>query len=217
MNINEAKKYIFAIARKNQIGNIPIDQLNLYFRRAQLEIVSALRDQYEFTSVISDNLAPLVTPKELYNSSGKFIKPGDYYHWIDLYANAYTNSAECGVDPTKEWVPVELISQNKKSYRRSSLIVKADKLHPIASNYGAYFEVVPAPSKVQLTYIRQPKNPVWAYTDTPQQPVYNPTLSQDFELPESTHQDICFKVLNYMGIATRDADLYQVTNERPNN
>jgi len=217
MNINEAKDYIFAIARKNQIGNIPIQQLNLYFRRAQLEIVSSLRDQYELTSIVSDNLAPLVTPVELYNSSDKFIKPDDYYHWVDIYSNLYTNSESCGVDPTKEWVPVELIPQNKKSYRRSSLIVSADNRHPIAINYGSYFEVVPTPVKVQLTYIRQPKNPVWAYVDTPQRPVYNPLLSQDFELPESTHQEICFKVLNYMGIATRDADLYQVTNEQPSN
>jgi len=211
MNINEAKDYIFAIARKNQIGNIPITQLNIYFERAQLDIVTELRDVFEATSILSDNLSTLVQPVEVYNSGDKFNKPEDYLHWVDIFSHAFTNAKDCGVAPDKEWVPIELIPHNKLAYRNRSTIVPADRLFPVAVNYDKYFLVLPVPSKIQLTYIRLPKKPVWGYTDTPQRPIYDPLTSQDFELPTIMHKDICFRVLSYMGIATRDADLYQTT------
>lgn len=210
MNINQAKDYIFAIARKNQIGNIPINQLNLYFERAQLDIVSDLRKGYQFNSIIADNLSPLVQTVEIYNSGDRFLKPLDHMYWVDIYSNAYTNSDQCGGTPEKQWVPIELIPQNKLAYRIKSTIVKAATLYPVAVDYDKYYLVMPIPDKIQLTYIRTPKPPAWNYTDGPR-PIYNPVGSQDFELPDITHQDICFKVLSFMGIATRDADLYQTT------
>jgi hypothetical protein len=219
MNIDEAKDFIFAIARKNQIGNIPITQLNGYFERAQLDIVSELRTAFQQTSIISDNLSPLITPVEIYNQGDVFNKPSDYLYWVDLYSFAFTNNKDCGVLPDKQWVPIELIPQNKLAYRNRSTIVPADTMYPVAVDYDKYYLVLPAPSKVQLTYIRVPKKPKWGYIDTPQRPVYDPTTSQDFELPEITHKEICFRVLSFMGIATRDADLYQTTtvNDRPGN
>lgn len=217
MDINQAKDYIFAIARKNQIGNIPINQLNLYFERAQLEIVSALRNAYQINSITGDNLSPLVQTAEIYNSGDRFLKPSDHMYWVDIYANAYTNSKQCGVSPDKEWVPIELIPQNKLAYRQRSTIVKAATMYPVAVDYDTYYLVMPVPDKIQLTYIRTPKPPKWNYIDTGLRPVYTSIGSQDFELPDITHQDICYKVLSYMGIATRDADLYQTTNNGSNN
>lgn len=211
MNINEAKDYIFAIARKNQVGNIPIAQLNAYLERAQLDIVSELRNSFQQTSIISDNLSTLVQTVELYNSGDKFNKPTDHLYWVDIYSFAFTNSKDCGVAPDKEWVPIELIPQNKLAYRNRSTIVPAETLYPIAVDYDKYYLVLPAPTKVLLTYIRIPKKPKWGYIDTPQRPIYDPSTSQDFELPDITHKDICFRVLSYMGIAIRDADLYQTT------
>lgn len=211
MNINEAKDYIFAIARKNQIGNIPITQLNLYFERAQLDMVATLRGSYHETSILSDNLSPLVDPIEIYNQGDIFNKPPDYLYWVDIYSFAFANANSCDIAPTKQWVPVELIPLNKLAYRNRSTIVPADTIYPVTVDYDKYFLVLPVPSKIQLTYIRAPKKPRWGYTDTPLSAVYNPLTSQDFELPEVTHKDICFKVLSYMGIATRDAQLYQTT------
>lgn len=214
MNINEAKDYIFAIARKNQIGNIPIAQLNLYFERAQLDVIADLRQDYQKSSIVTDSLTQIVATKELYNQGDKFFFPDDYYDWIDLFSFAYTNANACGVSPTQEWVPIELIPVSKLSYRGKSTIVKAETLFPVAVEYDAYYYVLPPPPKVQLTYLRVPASPKWAYTLVNNFPIYDPINSQDFELFESTHNQICFKVLNYMGIATRDADLYQTTSEK---
>jgi hypothetical protein len=209
MNIDEAKNFVMAIARKNQLGNFPIHQLNLYFQRAQLSVIDELRERYEFTSLISDYLSKLIETKEVFNQQDRFYKPLDYMYWVDFYSFNFTNHS-CG-NVQKEWTPIELIPQHKLSYRASSTIVKADTEYPVGVNYGAYYIVLPAPQKITLTYVRLPIQPIWGYNVVDDRLVYDPSISQDFELPESVHTDICYKVLSYMGISTRDADLYGAT------
>ncbi len=107
MTIDEAKKYIEAQARKNQVGNIPIGQMNIYFKRAQLEIVNDLFgniEQYqperpvplksfEVTSIISDDLAPLIQSLDITQLvSGKATRPTDYLYFINLEADYYKAS-----------------------------------------------------------------------------------------------------------------------------
>lgn len=207
MNIDEAKNYVLAIARKNQIGVIPTSQLNVYFQRAQVELVSELRSAYEWTSLISDQLAPLVSSVELFNRDGKFYKPENYMYWVSIYGFNYTN-VSCG-DVTKDWVEVKLITQDKLGYVNTSSIVKPSAEYPVAINFGNYYSIYPSPSKITLTYVRTPKSPVWGYDIVADRPVYNELKSTQLELPDSLHLSICSKVLGYMGISTRDAELVQ--------
>lgn len=210
MDINQARNHVLNIARKNQLGSFKPSELDLYFQRAQIDIINELRANYEWTSLISDQLSKLVTQIEVFNTGEKFNKPQDYMYWVDFFAFNYTNKS-CG-DVAREWTPIELITQNKLAYRASSSIVKADTNNPVAVNFPDYFLVLPTPSKIILTYVREPRQPVWAYTTNSNQTLsYDAINSQQLELPDSLHDLICNRVLNYMGLSTRDSDLYQAT------
>lgn len=209
MNIDEARTYVLSIARKNQLGSFTPSQLDIYFQRAQMQIINNLRVNYEWNSLVSDQLSKLVVTQEVFNRGEKFFKPADYLYWVSFFAHTFTNES-CG-NVTKEWAPVELITQDKLANRMSSTIVKPTTDYPVAINYSDHYLIFPSPGKITLTYVRVPKHPKWGYTTSNDRLVYNPSTSQDLELPDSLHDEICTRVLNYMGLSTRDENLYSAT------
>jgi hypothetical protein len=231
MTINEAVIFIDAQARKNQVGNITIAQKNAYFKRAQLEIVNDLfgnieeyqmgrpvpRKAFEVTSIISDDLSPLIKATDITQmASGIATKPSDFLYFINLESDYYTNpTTPGGTDAYQSWVQVDFVTHAEKASRMNSHIDYPDKFTPIAVNYSGYFQIYPDTiQKVRLTYLRKPLDPVWGYTTTNGAPVYNYAASQDFELPETVHTKICQKVLEYIGISTRDEELISVSDKK---
>lgn len=231
MTIDEAKKYVYAKARKNQVGNIKLADLNIYFKRAQLEIVNSLwgniqeyqpgrpipRKAFEMTQTISDDLAPLITTTTVYNmTSGRADKPTDFLYYINLESDYYINPTSCIADDQfQSWVQVDLITHGQKPDRLNSQINYPDASYPIAVNYGSYFQLYPDNiARVKISYLRKPVDPIWAYTMIDSQPVYDSGNSVNFELPEGTHNSICEKVLEYFGISTRDTELYQAAESK---
>lgn len=231
MTIDEAKKYIEAQARKNQVGNVTPVQLNIYFKRAQLEVINDLFgniEQYqpgrpvplktfEMTSVISDDLSPLIQSFDATQLiSGRANKPTDYLYFINLEADYYTNPTDCDSDDAyQSFVQVDFVTHSEKSGRLNSQINYPSPLYPIAVNYGGFFQIYPdTTQKVRLTYLRKPLDPLWSYTYTNNNPVQNTGASQDFELPETVHNKICEKVLEYYGISTRDNELISIAEQK---
>jgi hypothetical protein len=212
MTIDEAKKYIEGLARQNQVGNITPTQLNIYFERAQLELVKELRAGFEATSIISDDLAPLVASTEITQLvSGVANKPSDYFYLIPpLEADYYLNATSY-----QSWKPVIFVTHGEKAIRLNSQIDYPEADTPIAVNYASHFQVFPETiQKVKMTYIRKPLTPRWGYTIINSAPVYNSGTSQNFELPESTHTKICNKVLGYYGISLRDGEIANLPNTK---
>lgn len=230
MTIDEAVKFIDAQARKNQVGNITIAQKNSYFKRAQLEIVNDLKGNiedyqpgrpvplkaFEMTSTMSDDLSPLIQSLDITQIvSGKAIRPIDYMYFIPPLQADYYENPNCGEDAYQAWVPIDFVTHGEKALRLISQIDYPDAFSPIAVNYSGFFQIYPETiQKVRLTYLRKPKDPVWGYTVVNSSPVYDPTTSQDFELPEQVHTKICEKVLEYYGISTRDVELLSATEQK---
>ena len=212
MTIDEAKRYIEGQARQNQVGNISITQLNIYFKRAQLEVVDELRAVYEETSMISDALAPLVETTTINTvSSGQITKPNDYRFIIPPVKAYYSSGAY------NSWVPAPLATSSEESYRLNSQINYPTTQEPMIVSYDTYFQIYPETiTQVKLTYVRNPADPVWGYTTVNNSPVYSSGASQNFELPDSTHMRICQKVLSYYGISLRDPELVASTNANLN-
>jgi hypothetical protein len=223
MTIDEAKKFVEGQARKNQVGNITISQLNIYFQRAQLEIVNDLvgnieeyqpgrpvpRKSFEITSTISDDLSNLVAASEFPMTAGLANKPADYMYLIPPM------EASVSVPASLSWTPVIFITHGEKAMRLNSQINYPESDNPIAVNYNGFFQVYPDDmSNGRITYIRKPVDPEWGYTTVSSSPVYNPATSQDFELPEAMHMRICQKVLEYYGISLRDGDLLNASDSK---
>ena len=94
---------------------------------------------------------------------------------------------------------------NTPAYTQSELTVS---IYPISVN---------GVGQVKSQYIRKPKDPKWTYTNlSGGEPAFNQgaTDYQDFELPVSDEPRIISKILQYVGISIREADVYQAgTNE----
>lgn len=66
--------------------------------------------------------------------------------------------------------------------------------------------------QVRSQYIRKPKDPKWTYsTLSGGEPIFDQGAAdyQDFELPASDEPTLVAKILKYIGISIREADLYQ--------
>lgn len=223
MTIDEAKRFVEGQARQNQVGNITISQLNVYFKRAQLEIVNNLvgnieeyqpgrplpKKSFEVTSVISDDLATLIAASDFPMTAGVAPKPADYMYLIPPM------EASISVPASLSWTPVIFTTHGQKAMRLNSQINYPESDNPMGVNYNTYFQVYPDNmSRGRITYIRKPVDPEWGYTTVNSAPVYNSGTSQDFELPESVHMKICQKVLEYYGVSLRDGDLLNVTENK---
>lgn len=211
MNIGQAFNYIFALARKNQIGYLNIDSFNLYARQAQLDKIEKLRLQYELTSIVSDELSPVIkTVEHALDGNGRFTKPADFIYQVNLESFIFKNPSDCTAnDGYNTWAEVKSVTQDRKNYYLNSAIVQPDNFYPIGVDFGTYFDVYPKKGgmKYRLTYISNPIAPLWNGIGTP--PMYDPNTSINWVLPEITHNEMCATILTYIGLSIRDGELYQ--------
>jgi hypothetical protein len=110
---------------------------------------------------------------------------------------------------------VEFATHGEKAMRLNSQINYPELENPMAVNYSSFFEVHPSSMlRGRITYIRKPLDPAWGYTTVNSAPVYNAGTSQNFELPEQVHTKICQKILEYIGISTRDGELLSTADKK---
>jgi hypothetical protein len=67
---------------------------------------------------------------------------------------------------------------------------------------------------VTVTYIATPVKPVYAYTLSGEDYIYDDVNSVDIEFPDVLHDDIMNRVLSNLGIAMRDGQLTQFSDQQ---
>jgi hypothetical protein len=85
--------------------------------------------------------------------------------------------------------------------------------YPICKFVGNTIYVAPK-LDVSVTYIATPIKPVYAYTQVGDDYIYDDTNSVDVELPPVLHDDLVNRVLSNMGIAMRDGQLTQFSDQQ---
>lgn len=160
---------------------------------------------YEVTQKISDDLKPFKKKVSLpVSSDGKAFLPNDYVH-VDTIIYSYSKN---GQSKTKR---VKILSNNKYYYRLESDLVSPSKAYPICSLQSDHIEFAPSNLRnVEFSYLRQPGSPKWDYTLVNNREVYNPSGSVDFEFEDIVHNEICMKILSYIGVHLREPDLIQL-------
>lgn len=221
MNINEAYQFVQFVSNKNQRGNLKPSDFNLVAGRAQLDLFMHRYGnpaQYQYGNPsprvgwqkgqkITDDLKPFLTQKTVYLSAGKFTLPSDYVH-LSSARGTYLENQDCGQLPLEETTNVDVVNDNELAYRLSSFIDRPSLKYPVMAFYDTYCQVYPkSMQSMVITYLRKPINPVWGYTIQNNNAVYNPTTSVDFEMPDETHNEICYRILSYLGVNLRDGDL----------
>lgn len=218
MNIDTAYSFIKDLANKSQRGFIPSAKFNRYAERAQIEVfmqrygnphnyragypVAAMG--YGQSQKIHDDLRPFIRPGILnLDAHGQAWYPKDYVHLSSLNYQL-TDKEE------HRKVPVKVIGDDVLAYRLSSKLVQPTLEHPICVLYENYLQFYPEQMNgVNIVYLRQPTPPKWAYTLVSNREVYDAGNSVDWEFPDEVHNELCIKVLSYIGIRLREEELIQ--------
>jgi len=206
-----------AILNKDNNGYITPEEFNLFAKQAQLEIFEQYF--YDYTNWVNKRNARLAndgyaniqkniaeTIDEFSTSSTlvydgpsqSFALPADWY---------YVNVVLYG---TKE---IEYVAQNKVMNLLSSNITAPTTAYPAYYQKGDDIKVYPTSitSNVSAMYVRYPLDPKWTYTLVGGSPIFNQSAVdyQDFELPQSSQNDLVFKILSYAGVNIREAEVVQ--------
>lgn len=178
---------------------------------------------WQMTNTISDDMRYLVKPVNItQNTNGYFAFPADYAGFSSLWYRYILNSATCGNQPFVKDSYIEPVSDDELRLRLPSSIKKPDLRYPVASwitdpnGNVPSFQVYPDKIKVvELTYLRYPATPVWAFTTLPDgQTQYDAVNSVQPEYPDTMLPNFAFRVCRYLAINIREDQLYAMVQER---
>jgi len=214
MTIDQAYKFVDYIANKKQYGYIKPDDFNLLAPQAQIEAVMKAYGNpktyqngrpipiigYSMTIKTQDNLRTLLKYDDnagagYATSSNDLDYPSDYLH-IDSLER---------IDGTQ--IKPQLTSEIGN--RRKSLVRAPTTDFPVSAMYEDKIRIYPDLTDVVRVYVRYPITPVWAYTLSGTNPVYDAGNSVQFELPADMHNEICMLILQNIGINLSHNELTQ--------
>lgn len=223
INVNEVKIFIDFIANKEQSGTAySIEQLNNAFQAANTDLFKLRyglpeqyapgmpipRMSYEVTQKIKDDLKAFKEVLTLQvDSLGIMNLPTDYVHKTSVLYNKITNGL-CGEAPLKVKIEVELIDDDKWAERCSNSIKTPTLDFPICNILKDSIRFEPKTLRnIEFSYLRMPKQPMWAYTFDSGIEVYDQSASVDFEWSSILLTDITKIILGYLSINLRDQEL----------
>jgi len=187
---------------------------------------------YEITSLVKDYLSAIKPVVTLNVVNGFADKPDDYIHIsaarvtsyvnqkVDKYATMVDDTC-CGEDGTVQApkqpkiisvakkYPIVFLTDTQFDAALNSVSRKPTIEHPIARLEAGKIEIAPTSiNQFELSYIRYPKAPFWNGTNNGNgTTTYNPTGSQDIELPNICATEVVLACLQKLGIAIRETQL----------
>ena len=231
MTIDEIYRLVQTFANKEQRGFITPKDFNLLAKQAELELYnkrlsmilekSPQRKQAGlYAESLSPELAELDIAHFLFNtrisvanqsvsSNGSAVTfDADYIESIFLLP-----SEDHGITTN---IPVEIVSRKDVNQILRSSLVKPSIEYPIAlvsrsSNtprklISVFPEYV---SRINVIYYLYDNEPKWDYVTVAGKPVYNSAGSTQFAISSRVHGELVVKILEYLGVTIREADLVQ--------
>jgi hypothetical protein len=194
MRIDEVYNNICDILRKPRNGAYPIFQFNRDAKKAQQDGFNNYFEGYSQTQKLHDALSPFKVklPFTLATSgNGTVTMPADYAHLLAADAITFAN------DSGRHRTSLRVINEDELSSALASQ-VRPVRQYPVAVGNASTIQLYPEVAQAgELTYLRLPKDPVYAYTTNVRQPVYNPTGSQDIEFSDVYMPNIIARIVAY--------------------
>ena len=202
MTIDQAYRFVNFVSNKEQRGNIKPADFNLLAPICQLELIANLLGNeeklteravplygYKSNRKIDTILLPLVTGPVGVNSDsmGEFVYPSGFI-WVD---SVYTPS---------NTVTMRIIDQDEYQHVKKSTIHPPSASYPIVIFRQPKGYCEPNGTGFQMTYVKMPTDPYWAYVVMSGEPVYTGSGSVDFAVHAIGHLRICMKILQAVGI-----------------
>ena len=207
MTVDEIKRFFDYLGNKVQSGTLQVSAFNLAMQRANMEFFNKVYADFQATQKITDDLLPFLKPlKTIVPSTGIFTYPSDYVHLSAI--GAYYVPPDGG---EAYMVPIDNVKNSEWNDRQSSQLVKPTLRFPAMTQYDTYMEFLPRNQSffIQFDYIRQPVNPVWAYTIVNNRPVYDAANSVQLEVGDDNHNEIVMMMASFLGMNIRENDLIQ--------
>lgn len=203
--IKVASEYF--LNKQQASGYLDNEEYNAILKTSQLDEINYQRKMYESGSITKDNLLPL---KKTYTSpldtNGRLNYPSDYMFLSALRTtNFYTDAF--GVNQS-EVIPIDILKDNEVAERLSNQITKPDNSSPCAELDSGYIQLYPSSlNNVSLVYIKKPSDPIWGFTVTNNEQVYDSATSTNIELPFQLVPNLIRRVCSYFGISVRQQDV----------
>ena len=207
------------------IKGVNIDMLNLrYGVPEQYRAGQPLPQMsYEVTKKMIDDLRYLkvrtgvdVNPITI-DQWGRCPIPADYLHLSSATHNRVINN-NCEIKDI-EPADIELLSDAQIAPRRQNSVTKPTLIDPCMAIFSTYFQFYPRELRnVELTYLRFPNTPYYAYTideDTDEY-IYDAVNSVNFEFPDDCLIDIVRFVASYVGINLKETAVIQYVEQVKN-
>lgn len=240
MTIDEIYRLVQTFANKEQRGFITPSDFNLLAKQAELELVNkrldVLREKSQhrkITVFTQESLTPELAEQDLApflisvskNTSIGFVS-GYAENEIIVDSNVLLIK-ELFILPDESLginshIPLEIIGPKDINKVLRSSLVKPSVEFPIGLMSGSVdsgdlkIKVFPDEIKSVMMYAYHlPSNPPqWSYVTIAGKPVYNPSDSTQFRLPIRVHGELVIKILEYVGVNLREADVVQYAAEK---
>lgn len=234
ININSFRDFVLFIANKSGKGIQPSpSEFNTAVNRAVSEWTIKRygtvkeyqpgrpipRIAYEKTQAVMDDLRHLKEFRTfICDSEGKIGIPNgvsvadinnqiapEYLHLTSMRGHYYKVSTQ-----KPEKVAIRILSDDELDKVLESEINYPSFKFPVAGIFNTYFQVFPENFQyIDITYLRQPRVAVWAYTIQNGRPLYDAANSVDIDAPKESLNEIAMYVCSYLGINIREGDLTQ--------
>jgi len=230
MTINEVYKLVQIFANKEQRGFITPSDFNLLAKQAELElynkrldIVKEKSQPKKIAGYYKEGLAPEVAEQDLIH----FLKieevglSSDDASYYGTYANKtmdYISSITIQSDEGHSLgtnVPVDIVTPDTVNQILRSSLVKPSMSYPIAlisGTGGLGKRIILFPNTLKsctVYYYRYDNNPKWSYVTIAGKPVYDASTSKHLAISERCHGELVVKILEYLGVHLREADVVQ--------
>lgn len=231
-SINAVYSVVKDVANANNRGFVTPSQFNQFAVVAQQEVfqeqlaafdnelakrkrgVAHSRGAFNSLEQIEDTLRNLLRYEAAlsHSSANKYSLPSNYAYVLNVQAN----DIDCPVIPS--YVAQNVNRGFLSAPKETSPVCVIDGTEVIA-----YPNTFASGDDFSITYYKYPQgtvpatgaastsNPTWAYTTVSNVAIYNPVNSIDFELPKSLEYRLAIKILSYIGINMREADIVQFT------
>ncbi len=219
VRIDEVYQQVLALANKEQRGYITPQEFNLYANQAQIDIfnqyffdlnqfkrVPASGNNYsDIADLINDKLSIFKTGPEQFTSTNNATLPDDCYKVTSV--NMHQGGVHAGEAQKvnyEEWHRINQSPLTKPKIDRPLYYIADKEIHvsPSHSSLICYFRYIRIPSKVN-----------WAYVVVNEKPLFNSTLSIDFELHDSEQKNLVVKILQLAGVGIKDYNIVQAAGQ----
>tara|TARA_R110000787_G_scaffold66432_7_gene149232 strand:- start:220 stop:909 length:690 start_codon:yes stop_codon:yes gene_type:complete len=213
VSIDNVYQKVLAFANKEQRGYITPQEFNLFADQAQMEILEQYfydinqwsrqhgndTEYSDMLSLLTEKLSALnVTLPNQTVTSGVINIPAVVYKLGSIFRN-------------DTQVEIEEVNYNEYKHMRLAPLTKPTLTRPVYVNSTSGLNIYPSTiTSIDMSYVKKPTTPNWAYVVVNDKTLYNANVSVDFELHSSEESELVYRILAYAGISIKKPELVQV-------